>query len=154
VWLRADGGAHFQGGRHGREEEGNEEGRDHDPRNAGGDEAGGPTLHDAAEGYLAFLDKDGAGDGTLSSYRMELKTAMSQLGSETPLATITTEMVATYFASDVVTKTRHGKPKAKATVDKTRRVLRLALMWAQDEKLVDVAPVPAPPVKAVPADVA
>lgn len=102
----------------------------------------GPTLTDVAEGYIAWLDKDGAGDGTLSSYRMELKLALRDLGEATPLADLTSEKVGEFFASDTVTKTRHGKHKAKATIDKTRRVLRLALMWAQDEKLIEVAPIP------------
>jgi hypothetical protein len=74
---------------------------------------------------------------------MELKLALRELGETTPLADLTSEKVGGFFASAAVTKTRHGKHKAKATIDKTRRVLRLALVWAQDEKLVEVAPIPA-----------
>lgn len=102
-----------------------------------------PTLHDAAEGYLAQLDKDGAGDGTLSSYRMELKLALRELGATTALAELSAERVAAYFASAAVTKTRSGKPKAPATIDKTKRVLRLALVWAADVGLLSQAPIPA-----------
>lgn len=105
--------------------------------------AAGQTLEDAAEGYLAQLDKDGAGDGTLSSYRMELKLAMRELGATTALAELSAERVAAYFASAAVTKTRSGKPKAPATIDKTKRVLRLALVWAADAGLLSQAPIPA-----------
>jgi len=107
----------------------------------------GPTLHDVAEGYLAAIEKDEAGPGTLSSYRMELKLAMRELGKTTPLAEITTKRVLAYFESDAVMKTKTGKPKAQPTWAKSRRVLRLALFWAQDAGLCEVAPVPAPAAK-------
>ena len=45
-----------------------------------------------------------------------------------------------FFESDAVTKTRKGRAKAKPTVDKTRRVLRLALEWAAARKLIEAAP--------------
>ncbi len=110
----------------------------------------GPTLHDVAEGYLAAIEADDAGQGTLSSYRMELKIAMRELGEATPLADLTPEKVQAYFESDTVMRTKNGKPKAQPTWAKTRRVLRLALLWAQDAGLCEVAPIPAPPVKIVP----
>ncbi len=56
--------------------------------------------------------------------------------------------MAIYFASDRVTKLRTGKPKAKPSVDKTRRVLRLALVWAAEKKLIKAAPIPVPAAKA------
>ena len=108
----------------------------------------GPTLHDIAEGYLAAIEKDDAGPGTLASYRMELKTAMRELGETTPVADLSVERVAAYFASDAVMKTKSGKPKAKPTWAKTQRVLRLALFWAQDAGLIASAPVPTPEAKA------
>jgi hypothetical protein len=114
----------------------------------------GPTLKDVAEGYLAAIEKDDAGAGTLASYRMELRLALRELGETLPLADLTATQVQAYFESEAVMRTKTGKPKAQPTWAKTRRVLRLALLWAQDAGLVEVAPVPAPPVKAVPADVA
>jgi hypothetical protein len=47
-----------------------------------------------------------------------------------------------YFTSDRVMKTRTGVEKAPPTFKKTRRVLRLALVWAQDAGLVEKAPLP------------
>ena len=104
----------------------------------------GPTLNDVANGYLEAIEADDAGQGTLSSYKMELKIALRELGETTLLADLTAERVQAYFESDAVMKTRNGKPKAKPTFDKSRRVLRLALVWAQAAGLCDVAPVPAP----------
>src|SRR5690349_12866181 len=39
----------------------------------------GPTLADACASYIAGLDADGAGDGTLSSYQGELRMAQKHL---------------------------------------------------------------------------
>ncbi len=101
-----------------------------------------PTLNDVAAGYLGWLDKEGAGTGTISSYGAELKLAMRELGEQTPIAQLTADRVGEYFESAPVTLTRSGKRKAKPTIDKSRRVLRLALMWAKEEGLIKVAPLP------------
>jgi hypothetical protein len=102
----------------------------------------GPTLADAAASYLAGLDADGAGDGTISSYGAELKMAMKHLGAETLLEDLSIDAVAAFYKSDAVTKTRTGKVKSQLTIDKTRRVLRLALLWAQDKNMIAAAPIP------------
>ncbi len=117
---------------------------------AGAQVNAGPTLNDVANGYLAAIEADDAGQGTLSSYRMELKLALRELGEATPLADLTQAKVLAYFESDAVMRTKHGKPKAQPTWAKSRRVLRLALLWAQDAGLCQVAPIPAPAVKVVP----
>ncbi len=100
------------------------------------------TLAALAEGYLHALEDSGAGNGTIASYGMELKTAVRELGSETPVSTLTDDRVAEYFKSDAVMKTRNGKPKAPPTFLKTQRVLRQALVWAATEKLIERAPIP------------
>ena len=50
--------------------------------------------------------------------------------------------MATYYGSKPVTKLRSGKSKAKPSIDKTRRVIRLALVWAVEKKLLKAAPIP------------
>jgi hypothetical protein len=104
--------------------------------------SGNATLADVAAGYLTHMEEAGKSDGTVSSYRMELKTATSELGEETPVADLTTERVREYFESPRVTKLRSGKAKAKPSIDKTRRVLRLALVWAAERGIVATAPIP------------
>jgi hypothetical protein len=106
--------------------------------------SGNATLADVAAGYLAGMEEAGKSDGTISSYRMELKTAMDELGETTPIADITVERVQEYFDSKRVTKLRSGKNKAKPSIDKTRRVLRLALVWAAECGIVATAPIPEP----------
>jgi hypothetical protein len=39
-------------------------------------------------------------------------------------------------------RTKSGVEKAPPTFKKTRRVLRLALVWAQDAGLIETAPLP------------
>lgn len=74
------------------------------------------------------------------SYRLELQLAMSELGAETPLADLSVERVGEFFASPRVTMTRAGRPKSQLSVDKTRRVLRQALTWAESAGLIKTAP--------------
>jgi hypothetical protein len=100
------------------------------------------TLEVLAAKYLAHLEDAGKSNGTLFSYKLELITALDELGKDTKVAGLTPTRVLEYFVSDRVTRTRAGVQKAKPTVDKTRRVLRLALVWAQDAGLIEKAPVP------------
>ena len=100
------------------------------------------TLEDLAAKYLQHLEDTGKSNGTLFSYKLELITALDELGKATKLADLTPTRVLEFFVSDRVTRTRAGVQKAKPTVDKTRRVLRLALVWAQDAGLIEKAPLP------------
>jgi hypothetical protein len=100
------------------------------------------TLEDLAARYFQHLEDVGKSNGTLFSYKLELVTALDEIGKDTKLADLSPTKVLDYFVSDRVTKTRSGVLKAKPTVDKTRRVLRLALVWAQEAGLVDKAPLP------------
>jgi hypothetical protein len=105
------------------------------------------TLGDLADRYIKHLEDDGKSPGTLSSYMAELKLAIKQLGGDTKIADITTERVGEYFDSEPVTKLRSGGKKAQPSVDKSRRVLRLALVWAAEQKWIAVAPIPEPSTK-------
>jgi hypothetical protein len=104
--------------------------------------SGVATLADIAAGYLANMETEGKSDGTISSYRMEPKTAAAELGEDTAVADITPEKVQAFFESKRVTKLRSGKNKAKPSIDKTRRVLRLALCWAAERGILAKAPLP------------
>lgn len=105
------------------------------------------TLEELCGCYLALLEREGAGLGTIQSYGMELKLALREFGKDTFVAALTPERVAAYFACDAVTKTRAGVLKAKPTVDKSRRVLRQALLCAQEIGVVAKAPIPEAPAK-------
>ena len=55
---------------------------------------------------------------------------------------LTPARVLAYFTSDRVMKTKAGVAKARPTFLKTQRVLRLALVWAQEAGLIERAPLP------------
>jgi hypothetical protein len=100
------------------------------------------TLEDLAAKYLEHLEVSGKSNGTLFSYKLELITALDEIGKDTKLADLTPARVLEFFTSDRVMKTRSGVAKARPTFLKTQRVLRLALQWAQDSGLIVQAPVP------------
>ncbi len=100
------------------------------------------TLADLAAAYAVQMETDGKTAGTISSYSMELKLAQEEIGAETPLADLTPEQVEKFFNGKRVTKLRSGKAKSQLSIDKTRRVLRLALVWAAERGIIAKAPIP------------
>ena len=100
------------------------------------------TLAELAEGFLRHLAQAGKSLGTQFAYRLELKTALEELGAETALSTLTPDAVERYFESERVTRTRGGREKARPTIDKTRRVLRLAFSWAKEQGFLAELPLP------------
>jgi hypothetical protein len=100
------------------------------------------TLEQLAVAYVGQLEKDEKSAGTIFSYTQELRTALKELGAETKIASLTAKQVQTYFDCDRVTKLKTGKPKAQPSIDKTRRVLRLALVFAVQKKWLAEAPLP------------
>ena len=106
--------------------------------------SGTATLADISASYLEHMENKGNSTGTIASYGMELKTAMAELGEATPIAEITPEKVQAFFKSKRVMKLRSGKNKSQLSIDKTRRVLRLALVWAAERGIIAKAPIPEP----------
>jgi len=82
-----------------------------------------------AAAYLEHLRDMGKSLATQFSYSMDLGIAKRELGAETRIADLTPERVAAFFESSAVTMRKNGKPKTQVTIDKTRRVLRMALTW-------------------------
>ena len=112
------------------------------PRKAKKAKAPDITLATLAERYLACLEEVRKSQGTLFSYKLELVVAMEEIGGDTKLADLTPERVLAFFICDRVMKTRSGVAKARPTFEKTRRVLRQALVWAAEAGLVAKAPLP------------
>jgi hypothetical protein len=100
------------------------------------------TMLDLAERYLAKLEADGKSQGTLFSYRMELKLALDAIGEKTRVRTLKPAKVREFFDSDVVNKTRTGVPKSPLSIAKTQRVLRQALIHAVELGVIEKAPLP------------
>ena len=104
--------------------------------------AGTLTMAALADRYIASLRDAGRGLGTQFSYQIDLAVAVRHFGADTDAATRPARKVENYFQSDAVTKTKSGRAKAQPGIDKTRRVLRLALVWAAEQGLLAEAPIP------------
>jgi hypothetical protein len=102
-----------------------------------------PTLKDACEAYLASIQRHGRTPGTAASYEGDLKVAMKFLGAETLVRELTEARVAEFFGSPAVTLKRNGSKKNSISVAKTRRILRLTLVWCADAGWIETAPIPA-----------
>lgn len=100
------------------------------------------TLGYLAREYVKHLEEVDKSPATVFGYKMDLEIALTEMGAETPLAVVTEDWVRKYFDCDRVTKTKTGHLKAKPTVDKTRRVFRLALTWAVAKGWLAVVPIP------------
>jgi hypothetical protein len=101
------------------------------------------TLAALCESYLASLAERGQSEGTIFSYRMELKTAQAELGADTRVADLTFDAIAAFNTSKRVMKLKSGKPKAEPSFLKTRRTLRLCLAFAEQSGLIAKSPVDA-----------
>jgi hypothetical protein len=55
--------------------------------------------------------------------------------------------VLAYFESAAVTKKRNGKARNQITIDKVRRVFRMALCWLVEVGVLKEAPIPEMPKK-------
>ena len=100
------------------------------------------TLGYLAREYVRHLEEVDKSPATVFGYKMDLDLALAEMGADTPLAVLTEDWVRKYFDSERVTRTKTGHLKAKPTVDKTRRVLRLALTWAVEKGWLAVVPIP------------
>ncbi len=92
---------------------------------------GPATLKAIADGWLSDMRARGKTPATVKSYEGDLALAMKFFDASRVAGAITSEEIAAYEASEIVTKTKSGKGKAMPTVLKTCRALRLALAWAQ-----------------------
>jgi site-specific recombinase XerD len=100
------------------------------------------TLGQLATRYIDSLEEAGKSEGTMFSYRIELRTALKQLGEDTLISSLTADDVRRYFESEPVMKLKSGRPKAMPSYLKTQRVLRLALCFAVERKWLESAPLP------------
>lgn len=100
------------------------------------------TLGELARRYVEHLAVEDKSPGTQFSYSQELRLACKELHEDAPIALLTVEDVRRFFTCDKVMKLRSGKPKAQPSIDKSRRVLRLALVWAAEKGWIPTAPIP------------
>ena len=105
------------------------------------------TLHEAAQGYLEHLRETGKKERTIYTYAKDIEQIEAFFGADKPLSAIRTPQVGKFLKSDALLKLPSGpagiqKPRAKPTVDKTVRVLRMFLVWAKEAGLIQALPLP------------
>ena len=100
------------------------------------------TLHAAAQGYLEHLREAGKKERTIYTYAKDLGQIEAFFGADKPLAAIRTPQVGKFLKSDALLKLASGKERAKPTVDKTVRVLRMFLVWAKESGRIASLPLP------------
>ena len=100
------------------------------------------TLHEAAQAYLEHLKGEGKKETTLYTYGKDMEQIEAFFGADRKLKNILTPHVGKFLRSDALLKLPSGKERSKPSVDKTKRVLRMFLVWAQESGLVDRLPLP------------
>jgi hypothetical protein len=98
------------------------------------------TLAQLTDTYVQHMESAGKSRGTCFSYESELKLAQRELGADTRIGDLTRDDITVFNNSPRVTTLKSGGPKSQLSIDKTRRVLRLALKWATDTKLIETSP--------------
>jgi hypothetical protein len=100
------------------------------------------TIHEAAQAFLDHLRAQGKKERTLYTYGKDFQIIESFFGAEKLLASIRTPQVGKFFKSDHLLRMPGGKERAKPTLDKTVRVLRMFLVWAKETGRLAELPLP------------
>src|SRR5512133_2845545 len=100
------------------------------------------TLHEAAEAYLQHLREAGKKERTIYTYGRDFEQIEAFFGKDRCLAAILAAHVGKFMKSDALLKLPSGQERAKPTVDKTVRVLRMFLVWARETGRLTKLPLP------------
>ena len=100
------------------------------------------TLHQAVKAYIEHLRTQGKTERTLYTYGKDFEQIEAFFGAERKLTSILTPHVGKFFKSDALLKLPNGRERAKPTVEKTKRVLRMFLIWAKDTGRIEKLPLP------------
>ena len=100
------------------------------------------TLHEAGRAYLEHLESQGKKERTVYTYGKDLQQIEAFFGADRKLKGILAPHVGKFLRSDALLKLPSGKERAKPTVDKTKRVLRMFLIWAKETGRIEKLPLP------------
>ena len=101
------------------------------------------TLNQAAQDYLEHLKQQGKSENTLYTYGMDLKQMEAHFGADRKLDKILPAHVGRFLKSDELLKIpKSGRKRAKPTVEKTIRVMRMFFLWAVETGRLEKAPLP------------
>jgi hypothetical protein len=97
-------------------------------------------LGDLGDRYIHHLEIAGVAVDTVRAYAIELDTAYRELGVETPIADLAPADIERFNECKRVTRLSSGRRRGKRAVEKTRRVLKLALDFAVHMGLLRTSP--------------
>ena len=100
------------------------------------------TLHEAGQAYLEHLRIQGKKERTVYTYGKDLQQIEAFFGADRKLKGILAAHVGKFLRSDALLKLASRKERAKSTVDKTKRVLRMFLVWAHETGRIEKLPLP------------
>jgi len=100
------------------------------------------TLKEAVEQYLAHLAEIGKAKGTVATYGKDFELAVKHFGGHKKMDAFLPPHIATFFKSDLVNKLPNGKDRAKPTIDKTKRAVRMLFVWAKESSMINKLPIP------------
>jgi site-specific recombinase XerD len=100
------------------------------------------SLQEATQQYLKYLRTQGKSERTLYTYGKDLEQITAFFGPERKISSILLPHVGKFFKSDELLKLSEGKERAFKTVDKTKRVFRMFMLWAFDHGYTDKLPFP------------
>lgn len=100
------------------------------------------SLNTAAQKYLEHLKAKGKKEATLYTYSKDFELIEGFFGADRKLSEIRSQQVGRFLKSDALLKLPKGKLRAQPTVDKTVRVLRMFLVWAQETGRIKSLPLP------------
>ena len=100
------------------------------------------TLYEAAQAYLEHLKGQGKKERTLYTYGKDLEQIEAFFGVDRKLTGILAPQVGKFFRSHALLKFPSGKERSQPTVEKTKRVLRMFLVWAHETGQIDKLPLP------------
>lgn len=100
------------------------------------------TLHEAAQAYIEHLRAQGKKERTLYTYGKDFQQMETFFGEDRKLKAILPPHVGKFLKSDELLRLPSGGERAKPTVEKTIRVLRMFLVWAKDTGRIAKLPLP------------
>ena len=110
------------------------------------------TIKEAAEKYIAHLTGLGKNERTVITYGRHLDLAVAHFGETKDIAKILPVHVSAFFKSDAVNKlirepkkegeARTERPRSHHTIDQTKRVFRMMLVFCKDQGWTDKVPLP------------
>jgi len=100
------------------------------------------TLHEAAQAFLEHLREEGKKERSLYTYARDLMQIEAFFGPDRKLGAILVPHVGKFLKSGELLRLPNGKERARPTVEKTVRILRMLLVWAKETGRLERLPLP------------